>query len=32
MSRWIFLNWDIFTDWLDWAPDHRAHATPDDVC
>lgn len=31
LSWWIWTNWEVFTDWIGWAPDTRIYATPDDV-
>jgi hypothetical protein len=31
MSRWVFLNWDIYTDWLGWCPDIRVYLVPEDL-
>jgi hypothetical protein len=31
LSRWIFLNWDIYCDWVGYEPDFRVFLVPDDV-
>lgn len=31
MNRMIFLNWDVWTDWIGWCPDIRVHSVMDDI-
>lgn len=31
MSRWIFVNWDIYCDWIGYEPDIRVYSVPEDI-